>query len=74
MMFRAATKLFFLHLCAATVLAAGDRESVVFTGGREGYAFHRTPALVISGEGTVLAFCGGRVNDHREGGAGHWFT
>jgi sialidase-1 len=67
-MFRAASKLFFLHLCAATGLAAVARESVVFTGGREGYACYRTPALVISAEGTVLAFCGGRVDDHRDEG------
>ena len=48
--------------------APAPRESVVFTGGKEGYACYRTPALAVSSEGTVLAFCGGRVNDHRDEG------
>ena len=35
--------------------APAPRESVVFTGGKEGYACYRTPALAVSAEGTVLA-------------------
>ena len=43
-------------------------ESVPFTSGKEGYACYRTPALVVSEKGTILTFCGGRVNDHRDEG------
>ena len=49
-------------------LGAVLTESVPFTSGKEGYACYRTPALVVSQKGTVLAFCGGRVNDHRDEG------
>lgn len=34
-------------------------ESTPFAGGHEGYACYRAPALVVSGKGTVLAFCEG---------------
>ncbi|HBH54631.1 MAG TPA: exo-alpha-sialidase [Planctomycetaceae bacterium] len=50
---------------------ADDRsriDSVPFLGGTAGYAVYRTPALVVSSQGTVLAFCGGRVNDHKDEG------
>jgi len=43
-------------------------DTVPFTGGREGYAVYRTPAVVVSQRGTILAFCEGRVNDHRDEG------
>lgn len=43
-------------------------ESVPFISGKEGYACYRTPAVVVSSKGSVLAFCGGRVNDHRDEG------
>ncbi|MCP3917649.1 MAG: exo-alpha-sialidase [bacterium] len=40
----------------------------VFHSGQDGYASFRIPALCVTGEGTVLAFCEGRVrpNDHAE--------
>ena len=46
----------------------GQTESVPFISGKEGYACYRTPAVVVSPKGTVLAFCGGRVKDHRDEG------
>ncbi len=55
-------------ILAPVTLAAVLTESVPFTSGKEGYACYRTPALVVSQKGTVLAFCGGRVNDHRDEG------
>ncbi len=39
-----------------------------FVCGKEGYAVYRTPALVVSKRNTILAFCGGRVNDHKDEG------
>jgi sialidase-1 len=39
-----------------------DSIPLVFVSGTEGYACYRTPAIVVTHEGTVLAFCGGRVN------------
>ena len=41
-------------------------DSVPFTGGKEGYACYRCPTLAVSAKGTVLAFCEGRVNSHRD--------
>lgn len=42
--------------------------STPYSGGREGYACYRAPAIVISPKGTVLAFCEGRVNDFNDEG------
>jgi len=39
-----------------------------FESGLNGYAAFRQPALVISGKGTVLAFCQGRLNGHQDEG------
>jgi sialidase-1 len=41
-------------------------DSVPFTGGKEGYACYRCPTLAVSTQGTVLAFCEGRVNSHQD--------
>ena len=41
-------------------------ESVPYTAGREGYACYRCPTLAVSARGTVLAFCEGRVNGHKD--------
>ncbi|MFC7309769.1 exo-alpha-sialidase [Streptomyces monticola] len=42
--------------------------SVPFRAGREGYASFRIPAVVVSGRGTVLAFCEGRVGSQEDFG------
>ena len=44
------------------------RETEVFTSGAEGYHTFRIPSLVVAGDGTILAFCEGRVggfHDHQ---------
>ena len=41
---------------------------LVFQSGSDGYSCFRTPGLAISGRGTVLAFCGGRVDNCRDEG------
>lgn len=40
----------------------------VFVGGTGGYHTYRIPALVVSDEGTVLAFCEGRTHNARDHG------
>ncbi len=39
-----------------------------FVSGFDGYTCYRTPALAISDQGTVLAFCGGRVDNCKDEG------
>jgi len=41
-------------------------DSIPFSGGKDGYAVYRCPTLAVSAKGTVLAFCEGRVNSHRD--------
>jgi sialidase-1 len=41
---------------------------MVFISGEEGYACYRSPAMVISNEGTILAFCEGRLNNCNDEG------
>ena len=40
----------------------------IFRAGENGYAVYRTPAVVVSKEGTVLAFAEGRVNNPKDEG------
>ena len=42
------------------------RETEVFTSGAEGYHTFRIPSLVVTGDGTILAFCEGRVGGYRD--------
>lgn len=39
-----------------------------FKAGMKGYTAFRAPALVVTGRGTVLAFCEGRVDGHQDEG------
>ncbi len=48
-------------LLAASALAAEPEFSDVFTSGMEGYASIRIPAVLVTRQGTVLAFAEGRV-------------
>ena len=38
------------------------RETEVFTSGAEGYHTFRIPSLVVANDGTMLAFCEGKVH------------
>jgi sialidase-1 len=51
-----------LFLCIAIGLAGSAEpvQSPVFTAGQHGYHTFRIPSLIVSGKGTVLAFCEGR--------------
>ncbi len=40
----------------------------VFVSGTDGYDTHRIPALIVTGKGTVLAFCEGRKNSRSDTG------
>lgn len=42
------------------------RETEVFTSGAEGYHTFRIPSLVVANDGTLLAFCEGRVGGPRD--------
>lgn len=42
--------------------------TVLFRAGQEGYASYRIPAVVVTGAGTLLAFCEGRVDSARDHG------
>jgi len=47
-------------------VTGGRVDSIPFVGGKEGYAVYRCPTLAVSTNGTVLAFCEGRVNSHKD--------
>ena len=51
-----------------TLLAGGRVVRDPFLSGDGGYNCYRTPGLAISKLGTVLAFCGGRVDNCRDEG------
>ncbi len=56
------------HMAAGiwiAVLAAGQ---AVFASGENGYHTYRIPALAVTPDGTVLAFCEGRRNSMRDAG------
>ncbi len=50
--------------------ASGDapHQQAVYTAGEGGYHTYRIPALVVTGEGTLLAFCEGRKDNRRDHG------
>jgi sialidase-1 len=60
-----------LAVCA--VASAGERQvepqfTDVFVSGTNGYDTYRIPALIVTGKGTVLAFCEGRKNNRSDTG------
>jgi sialidase-1 len=62
-----------LALCVPIALFAEAGEEPmertdVFVSGKEGYHTYRIPALVVTSEGSVLAFCEGRKNSSRDDG------
>ena len=51
----------FALLAAASVVCAADLPSTdLFVGGKSGYKIYRIPALVVTRQGVLLAFCEGR--------------
>ena len=47
---------------------AGLQTTDLFVGGKDGYYSYRIPALVVSKQGTLLAFCEGRKESTRDDG------
>jgi sialidase-1 len=43
-----------------------DCDSTPFVAGQDGYACYRCPTLAVALDGTLLAFCEGRVNSHKD--------
>jgi len=67
------TKPFTLLLGMVVTLAAPAEgapleQADLFVGGQDGYSAYRIPALLVTGKGTVLAFCEGRVNGRGDSG------
>jgi sialidase-1 len=60
--------LLFTTACAALAGESGQPlvDSVPYVAGKDGYACYRCPTLAVSTSGTVLAFCEGRVNGHKD--------
>jgi hypothetical protein len=46
----------------------GEPLKVIFRNGEDGYAVYRTPNLLMTTNGTLLAFSQGRVNSHHDEG------
>ena len=57
-----------LGLSAASAETSTLSRTDVYVGGRDGYHTYRIPALVVSRQGTVLAFCEGRKNGTQDDG------
>ena len=53
---------------STTVAHAQPTETDVFTAGQDGYKVYRIPSLITSSEGTLLAFCEGRVGGMSDAG------
>lgn len=49
--------------------APGCRRDDLFVGGKDGYCTYRIPVVVVSKEGTLLAFCEGRKDSQSDAGA-----
>jgi len=62
--------LFCVLAVATTGLQAGDapEQTDVFTSGKEGYHTYRIPGVVLTGKGTLLAFCEGRKTSRSDHG------
>jgi sialidase-1 len=64
-------RIFLSAVCCATSSAASTPAlplTDVFTGGRDGYHTYRIPALVVAGDGVLLAFCEGRRGGRSDAG------
>jgi len=61
-----------LTLLSACGVAAGDKtepsKTVIYESGTQGYHTYRIPALVVTREGTLLAFCEGRKTSRSDHG------
>ena len=59
----------FLILAATVPARTAELEQVpVFVSGQDGYHTYRIPSLLITGKGTLLAFCEGRKNSSSDSG------
>ena len=60
-----------LVLMGSTLVVAGEsplEQTDVFVSGRDGYHTYRIPAIVVTKQGTVLAFCEGRKTSRSDHG------
>lgn len=47
----------------------GPEQVDIFVSGENGYNTYRIPAIIVSSEGTLLAFCEGRKDSRSDSGA-----
>lgn len=63
-----ASVLFFISILTGCGNAPMLEQTAIFTSGTDGYHTYRIPALVITSQGSILAFCEGRKNTGGDAG------
>ena len=57
-----------LAVLPSTTMAVDFEQIDVYASGRDGYHTYRIPSIVVTNNGTLLAFCEGRKTSHSDHG------